>query len=148
MTHGRPERGLSDAALAYAGLRLTFGVDMLVHGATRIASGPTRFATGLVAQFAPTVLPAALVRPFGVALPFVEAMLGVLLVLGLWTRAALVAGGLLMTVLVFGTGLQGRWDTVAVQLLYALVYAVLLAFRRHDTISLDGARSRPVGRAA
>ena len=111
----RRERGLSDAALAYAGLRLTFGVDMFVHGATRIASGPTRFATGLVAQIAPTPLPPTLVRPFGVVLPAVEAVLGVLLVVGLWTRGALVAGGLLMTVLVFGTGLQGRWDTVAMQ---------------------------------
>jgi hypothetical protein len=44
------ERGLpSDQALAYALLRLTLGVTMLVHGANRIAVGVQQFAAGLTA---------------------------------------------------------------------------------------------------
>jgi uncharacterized membrane protein YphA (DoxX/SURF4 family) len=46
------------------------------------------------------------VRFFAVSLPFLEAGVGLLLIIGLWTRGALVAGGLLMAALVFGTATQ------------------------------------------
>ena len=130
-----------DRRLAYGILRLTMGIDMLLHGFTRLflGKGVTGFAAGIVHDFTASPLPEPLVRLFGLTLPFVEALLGILLVLGWRTRWANVAGGLLMTALVFGTALRSEWNTLGLQLTYSLLYAILLAFRaRYDYFSLDG----------
>lgn len=126
-----------DRALACGVLRLTLGVNILLHGLTRLHSGVSGFASATVAQFAGTPLPAALVRVFATALPFLEAGLGLLILLGLRTRLALLAGGLLMSVLVFGTALRGDWSTLGIQMVYAVVYFLLLTARAHDRFTLD-----------
>ena len=54
-----------------------------------------------------------------------EAVLGTLLCLGLFTRWTLIAGGLWMVALVFGTTVRQDYPTVAIQLLYALLFFVL-----------------------
>ena len=80
---------------------------------------------------------------FAAAIPFWEPALGFLLVLGLWTRAGLVAGALLMAALTFGTALRGEYNALSGQLVYALVFFVLLLFRRrYDRFGWDGLRSR------
>ena len=127
----------SDQALAYALLRLTLGVTMLVHGANRIAVGVQQFAAGLDRDFAHTFLPASMVHLFALTLPFFEAAIGVLLVTGLLTRLALVLGALIMTALVFGTTLREQFMIVGVQLIYAAIYFVLIYHLRHNQISLD-----------
>jgi thiosulfate dehydrogenase [quinone] large subunit len=127
----------SDEAVAYALLRLTIGVTMLVHGANRIARGPEQFAAGMVRDFAATILPAFQVHLFGLSLPFIEAALGVLLILGLLTRWALVVGALLMIALVFGTTLREQFVTVGIQLIYAAIYFILIFNLRHNLLSLD-----------
>ena len=50
----------SDTALAYAILRLTFGVNLCFRGVVRITiNGLDQFAAGLTAQFEPTWIPAS-----------------------------------------------------------------------------------------
>ena len=127
----------SDQALAYALLRLTLGVTMLVHGANRIDVGVQQFAAGLDRDFAHTFLPASMVHLFALTLPFFEASIGVLLVTGLLTRFALVLGALIMMALVFGTTLREQFMIVGVQLIYAAIYFVLIYHLRHNHISLD-----------
>ena len=127
----------SDQALAYALLRLTLGVTMLVHGANRIAVGVQQFAAGLNSDFAHTFLPASMVHLFALTLPFFEAAIGVLLVTGLLTRFALVLGALIMIALVFGTTLREQFMIAGVQLIYAVIYFVLIYHLRHNHISLD-----------
>jgi thiosulfate dehydrogenase [quinone] large subunit len=126
-----------DGALAHGVLRLTLGVNIALHGLTRLGSGVGAFALATVAQFSGTPLPPGLVRLFATALPVVESTLGLLVLVGLWTRFALVAGGLLMTALVFGTALRSDWTTLGIQMVYAVVYFLLLAFRPRDRFSLD-----------
>ena len=110
-----------DRRLAYGILRLTLGVNMLMHGVVRVPN-LTGFAEAIVSSFAGTPLPPLSVRLFALSLPFVEAGIGFLLVLGLFTRWALVAGGLMMTALVFGTALRSDWETVGIQMIYAAIY--------------------------
>ena len=82
-------------------------------------------------------------RAFALVIPFWEPVVGVLLVLGLWTRWALVAGALLIAALVFGTSLRGDYTVLSEQLIYALIFFVLLLFRaRHDRFGLDGLRAK------
>lgn len=62
-----------------------------MHGLTRLLH-LSAFADGIVREFAGTVLPAMVVRPFAIGLVFVEAIVGLLVLLGLFTRAALILG--------------------------------------------------------
>lgn len=129
-------------ALAFLPLRLTLGLNICMHGVSRIAAGPAIFANSLVPMFQKTPLPVWSVHAFGLALPWAEAILGFLLLLGLCTRIALVTGSLLILVLTFGTTLRQDWSTAGVQLIYAAVYAALLALDRWNDYSLDRLLSR------
>lgn len=65
-------------------------------------------------------------------LPGIEALLGLLLLIGLRTRATLVAASLLIIVLPFGAGLVQDWPAAGLQLTYALVFSVLLFFQQFN----------------
>jgi thiosulfate dehydrogenase [quinone] large subunit len=58
--------------------------------------------------------------------PVIEAVVGVALILGLFTRFALALSALLMIALTIGVTSNQQWDTAGQQLLYSLVLAVLL----------------------
>jgi thiosulfate dehydrogenase (quinone) large subunit len=82
------------------------------------------------------------VRLFGLLLPFLETAISLLLIVGLWTRWTLIAGGLLIATLVFGTALRSEWETLGIQMLYAIIYYLLLAGRTSDYFSLDTVLTR------
>lgn len=128
----------SDTAIAYAILRLTFGVNLCFRGVVRITvNGLDQFAAGLTAQFEPTWIPALAVSVFGHVIPIVEAVMGLMLIVGLFTRPALIVGGLMMTSLTFGTMFLQNFNLAWLQLTYALAFFILLAARSWNTISLD-----------
>jgi len=122
---------------SYAVLRFTLGTTFLFHGVTRFVSGWSAFADQMVQNFHNTFLPELMVRPFALSVPPVEAVLGTLLCLGVCTRWALIAGGLWMIALVFGTTIRQDYSTVAIQLLYALLFFVLQVWESYNRISLD-----------
>jgi thiosulfate dehydrogenase [quinone] large subunit len=126
---------LADRSLAHALLRWTLALNLLGHGANRLPH-IGRFVEAQVRDFAPTPLPEFAVRAFALALPLLEAIVGALLLFGLATRAALVAGALLMMPLVFGTALLGRWDVLTQQMIYAAIYFFLLRGLQHDRLQL------------
>jgi thiosulfate dehydrogenase (quinone) large subunit len=137
-----PTEKKTDRNLAYTFLRVFLGVNIAVHGASRIYSGVAAFATEQVSQFAKTPLPSQMVYLFSVSLPFAEALIGVLILVGLWSRLAYCVGFLLMINLTFGSTLRQDWTAAGWQLLYAFAYAALLAFREHNPYSVDGARRK------
>ena len=129
----------SDAVIAYAILRLSFGVNIMLHGVSRLLAGSSGFLAYLNHYFehAP-LIPKSSLPLFGAVLPPVETALGLLLLLGLFTRFALIAGGLVMTALVFGTNLAQDWNVAGLQLIYCFLYYNLLAHRRErNQWSLD-----------
>jgi thiosulfate dehydrogenase (quinone) large subunit len=127
-----------DRQLAYAVFRLTLGINILVHGAGRIfGPGAEAFASTTAVEFSKTALPAGMVHAFLIVVPFAELVLGVLTTLGLFTRWALTLGGLLIAALVFGTAMRSDWNTVGVQMIYAITYYFLLAHRSSNRFSLD-----------
>jgi thiosulfate dehydrogenase [quinone] large subunit len=144
---GLPGGPAWNVAWSYAVLRFTLGTTFLFHGVGRFVSGWSAFADQLAQSFHNTFLPDFLVRPFALSVPPVEAALGTLLCLGLFTRAALIAGGLWMVALVFGTTVRQDWPTVAIQLLYALQFFVLQVWEPSNRIALDTLRRerRPKG---
>jgi thiosulfate dehydrogenase [quinone] large subunit len=131
-----------DANLGYALLRLTLGVNFLFHSFSRWHDGG-KFVAGVVGGFAHTPLPVWSVRAFASVVPYWEPAVGLLLVSGLWTRWALVAGALLIALLTFGTALRGEYPVLSEQLVYAVVFFALLLFRsQNDRFGIDGWRAK------
>jgi thiosulfate dehydrogenase [quinone] large subunit len=129
-----------NASIAYAALRIAFGVNMAMHGVNRFLIGVGQFAAKMAQEFSATVLPRWMVLAFGHFLPFIEFAIGILLIIGLWTRWTLLSGMALIAVLMFGTALKGDWNILGTQLLYALIYYLLLARRADDAFGVDTAR--------
>lgn len=125
------------SGFAYLLLRLPLAMSMLGHGLARI-SKLNDFSQGMAAQFEATWLPQALVQPFAYFLPYLELNLGILLLLGLFTRVASAVGVGLMVALIFGSCLLENWDAVMTQMFYGLYFSLLVAFAyEHNRYSLD-----------
>jgi putative oxidoreductase len=126
--------------LARLVLRLTLGLLLLVHGASKLAGGDA-FIVGLVAKAG---LPGAL----GHLVYLGEVAAPLLLVAGLWTRAAvlLVAGNMAVAVLLVHTGHfgmlngSGGWQ-LELQAFY-FATAVALALLGAGRFSVGGIRQR------
>ena len=129
--------GTGDYSLAYALMRAMLGVNIAMHGISRILMGVGVFAAGIEKQFAATVLPHFAVATFANVLPWAEASIGLLILFGVATRYALVAGALLMIVLTFGSNLHQDWQVAGLQLIYAIAYALLIALHKYNAFSLD-----------
>ncbi len=127
---------LFDRQLAFVGLRVIAGINMLMHGLVRLPD-LTGFADGLASTFEPTILPELLVRPFAYVLTFAEFIVGLLLVVGWQVRWALVGCLAIMAALVFGTALRQEWATLSTQMIYALTFFALLMTRGYDRWGLD-----------
>jgi thiosulfate dehydrogenase (quinone) large subunit len=132
----------SDERLAYALLRIVVGANLMMHGISRMIAGTGEFAAKLVMQFAHAPLPAWSVWAFGLVLPAIEGGLGLLLLIGLRTRAVLIAAMLLIMVLTFGSSLLQDWSAAGIQLTYAAIYAALLFLRRYNSRSADAWMAR------
>ena len=137
---GESEGGRTSAAdkqIAYALLRIVFGVNIFLHGVSRLVGGHTAFLAYLSQQMAKAPLPKGILPPFAAVLPWAEATVGLLLLLGLFTRFALVAGSLVMIVLMAGITLAQGWDVAGIQLIYCFIYFLLLTHRGRNFYSLD-----------
>jgi thiosulfate dehydrogenase [quinone] large subunit len=134
----------ANTVIAYAILRLSFGANILLHGLSRILNGRAAFLAYLNHYFEHAhLVPAGMLPVFGTILPWVETTLGLLLMLGLFTRFAVIAGGLAMLVLVIGTNLAQDWIVSGLQLIYCFIYYYLLAHIEENRFSLD--RSSGIG---
>jgi thiosulfate dehydrogenase [quinone] large subunit len=132
------EEVLADRRMAYAICRLTLGLNIYIHGAGRILRGVQQnFVVKFESQYATTILPVPIAHVALTAIPYVEAVVGGLLFIGLWTRWALVSGALLMMALVFGTAIRQDWNALFIQMLYVLIYFVLLSLRQYNCFSID-----------
>ena len=127
----------SHKRLAYALLRIAFGVNFLGHGLFRLLSGTGAFAHGMAEHMTKSPLPMPLVLGFGYAIPVIELLLGLGLILGLLTRYSLILGALFMMALTLGVTSNQQWDVAGQQLLYSLIFFVLLFVAEHNSLALD-----------
>ena len=131
-----------DLPIAYFMVRLTMGFHMFAHGAVRLPI-LTEFAGQTATEFAPVRLiglpffPAWLVYPFMLSVPVVEFSVGVLLILGLKTKLASIAGGVTMLLLMFGTVARMNFGTAHLMWFYVLIFALLAGANFADRYSLD-----------
>jgi thiosulfate dehydrogenase [quinone] large subunit len=135
----------SDIGLAVALARIGLGVNIAMHGWTRVFKF-REFSAHLEKQFANSILPQPLVDASAYGIVGAECIIGLLLLIGLALRFALSAGSVLMIVLLFGTCLIQDWSAAGDQLIYLAYYAALLALCGLDKWSLDrrGAPARAI----
>lgn len=125
-----------DVSLAYVLLRILFGTSFFITGFGKIG-GIGGFANAMVDMFKDTFLPAELVRITGAIIPPAEVIVGLLILLGLFTRWALVGGFVVMMILHTGITLLKNWDVAANQLIYCIIFFLLLAGVGFNRFSLD-----------
>jgi thiosulfate dehydrogenase [quinone] large subunit len=133
---------LNNFELAFVLGRLLLGLNFLMHGLVRIPKLAV-FRAGIEKEFAVAPLPPALVSAFATTLPFVEGAIGVLLLLGLFTRPALVAAMLVIMSLVFGSSLLEKWTLVGDQLVYGLYIITLVLHLQRNRLCLDAVPPSP-----
>ena len=134
---GEKDLWLKEVALSYALLRVALGLNICLHGVVRWAAGLRHFAESLLPMFQKTPLPAWSVYSFGYVLPIVETLVGACVLFGFQTKRALISGSVLMLVLMFGSTVRQDWPTVGIQLMYSLIYSLLLAGRRFNSYGID-----------
>jgi thiosulfate dehydrogenase [quinone] large subunit len=133
----------SDGVVAYTILRVSFGANIMLHGVSRILMGHTAFLAYLTHYFEKaSYVPASMLSSFATVQPWVETILGLLLIIGIATRFSLIAGGLVIMCLVFGTNLAQDWLVSGLQLIYAFLYYYLLVHLDQNRFSLDALRER------
>jgi thiosulfate dehydrogenase (quinone) large subunit len=128
---------INEKSLAYALLRIAFGVNFAGHGHIRIYNGVGTFATNTAEHMAKSPLPHSFTYAFSYVIPFFEAILGLTLILGVFTRLTLVCGAIFMMVLTLGVTANQQWDVASQQLLYSVVFFLLLYFIEHNSLALD-----------
>jgi thiosulfate dehydrogenase [quinone] large subunit len=134
---------LNNKSLAYALLRISLGVNFAGHGLIRIYNGVGVFAATTAEHLAKSPLPHSLTLAFSYAIPFLEAILGLTLILGVFTRVALVCGALFMMSLTIGVTANQQWDVAGQQLLYSAVFFLLLFLIEHNALAVDNYLRRP-----
>jgi thiosulfate dehydrogenase [quinone] large subunit len=128
----------SNTVIAYTILRLSFGANILLHGLSRILNGRPAFLAYLTHYFEHAhLIPPGMLPVFGAVLPWVETALGLLLILGLFSRFTLIVGALVLTALVIGTNLAQDWLVSGLQIPYCFIYYYLLVHLEQNTMSLD-----------
>lgn len=117
-------------------LRLAIGISMFGHGLVRLPKLEA-FSNWMVTSFEKSILPQTLVLPFSYVLPIAEFAVGILLITGLFTRAALIAGSAVMLSLLLGTSLIENWDALPSQLIHLAFFALLIQFISSNKWALD-----------
>ncbi|MCW3462019.1 DoxX family protein [Chitinophaga nivalis] len=127
---------MDNNAIAFVLLRLAVAASMFGHGLVRLPK-LNGFSGWMVKSFENSMLPKIMVVPFSYALPIAEFVIGALLILGLFTRASLIGGSIVMFMLIMGTTLIEHWEALPSQLIHVAFFAVLLVFIRYNTIAVD-----------
>lgn len=123
-------------SVSYLMVRLGIGISMLGHGLVRIPKLKT-FSEGMINNFQDSLLPEFLLIPFSFALPFIEFLLGILLIIGWQTKRAAIGGGCIMLALIAGTSLIENWSALPSQMIHLLFFVLVYEFNEANTFALD-----------
>ena len=122
--------------LAYLILRITMGVNMFTHGVARLLN-IDGFNSWMIGEFSNTFLPEFMINISSYMIPFGELVIGILLILGLFTSRALLLGAILIVLLVFGSGVKENWNIMSSQMIYAIFFFILSYFIELNKYSID-----------
>lgn len=132
----------SPQQLSFLLARLSVGMSMFGHGLARLPKLHA-FSNGMVNQFEKSILPEIIVTPFSYILPITELLVGIFLLIGLFTKQTLVAGSIIMITLIFGSSMIEEWGSIPSQLIHAAFFCILLSFEKsYNNFAVDSVLER------
>ncbi len=108
-------------------LRLPIAISLAGHGLVRLPKLQT-FTEGMVKSLEKSAIPEALITPFGYVLPFLEAIIGISLLIGFKPKLTIYSAFALMSILILGSSSIENWSAIEAQLLHSLYLFALLWF--------------------
>lgn len=108
-------------------LRLPIAISLAGHGLVRLPKLQT-FTEGMVKSMEKSAIPEALITPFGYVLPFLEAIIGISLLIGFKPKLTIYSAIALMSILILGSSSIENWEAIEAQLLHSLYLFALLWF--------------------
>lgn len=123
--------------LAVSILRIALGINIFLHGVVRFGPNYSKFIAWITETFKDAPLPAFAVQGFAYAIPPLEFLIGLLLIFGVFLLPTVVAGLALMIMLMAGSCLIQNWEIVGIQMIYILLYTVVLFFLNYNHYSVD-----------
>ena len=145
-----------DAEMAWAVFvpRTILGFVYLFAGIHKIVNiGPLAYGQGMAMSDGARFLPPALLAAVGTVVPFMEIALGLLVLIGLWTRPALRALAVLVCAIAAGYGVSGLLHPMGATAMNitvvntfimpraALIIVTLMLPAEADWLSIDGLRT-------
>lgn len=128
--------------IVYLIIRLSLGISIFMHGFVRIPVLDT-FTYGLVSEFTYSFLPNQLIQAFAYALPFLELIIGLCLIIGLLTKRIAIAGSFLMLILIFGVSLIENWNALPAQFIHLIFYIALIQYNSSNAYAIDRLTKKP-----
>lgn len=125
-----------DTKWAYLLGRLAIGLSFFGHGLVRLPK-LSGFSQWMMGQFSKSYLPDFLILPFSYALPILEFLSGLLILIGLFTRQGLLLAGAISLALIFGTTMIENWEALPSQLIHVAFLSVLLIYLPHNSYAVD-----------
>jgi len=83
------------------------------------------------------MLPEILVVPFSYALPILEFVAGLMILIGFFTKQGLLLAGAVSLALIFGTTMIENWEALPSQLIHVAFLSVLLAYLPDNSYAVD-----------
>ena len=127
--------------LGYLIMRLLLGLNLFMHGFMRYLTGVSNWEQPTAELFVGTFLPEQFVHTVLYIIPAVELTLGTLLLIGLFTRWAVLGSVVLFFVLAFGHGVRQNWTGIHLIMHYTIYFWILLALQKQNWLALDNRRS-------
>ena len=118
--------GLSNQELGFLVARVGLGVNLFFHGLVRLPN-LSGFVQGMETKFAESMLPMFMVTPMAYVIPIAEFVIGLMLLLGIATRYALLAAAIQMLVLITGCCFVQDWGPINSQMFLLALAAFLIA---------------------
>lgn len=118
---------MKDFKIIFFFLRLPIAISLAGHGLVRLPKLQT-FTEGMVKSMEKSAIPEALITPFGYVLPFLEAIIGISLLIGFKPKLTIYSAFALMSILILGSSSIENWSAIEAQLLHSLYLFALLWF--------------------
>lgn len=114
------------SSLAYLVIRVAMGINLMCHGLVRLPK-IAGFRSWMVEEFQSSIIPSWSVYAWASVLPILEFVIGLLLIVGLFTYRATIAGATLIAILILGSCLHEKWEWAGIQMIYILFFYVLIS---------------------
>lgn len=120
-------------SVSYILIRIAMGINIMSHGLVRF-SKLENFRNWMLDSFKDSILPQWSVFVWGSILPFLEFIVGLFILIGLFTYKSLILGAIIIILLILGSCLIEKWDWAGTQMIYILFFYFLITNIEDNTL--------------